>query len=162
MTQATPLGRRARSGQLRDPQAPAGNALLIPDPSRATSAVEAAALLVSLAIQDSRRPVEDLGGALQRMSQGALAQEALARELAVCVESLQFHDRLVQQLAFARDLLTSVLSQRLPDVAPYGAPRWSAVLAAVRGLERDDRESGVTALPASISSRSELGTCELF
>lgn len=78
------------------------------------SAVEAATLLLALAIQDSRQPVQDLGGALQRMSQGALAQDGLARELAVCIESLQFHDRLVQQLSFARDLLATSGLAALP------------------------------------------------
>jgi hypothetical protein len=32
-------------------------------------------------------------------------REAFARDIAVCIESLQFHDRLMQQLVQARDLL---------------------------------------------------------
>ncbi|HET9389158.1 MAG TPA: hypothetical protein VFO44_05885 [Steroidobacteraceae bacterium] len=128
---------------------------------RAASAVEAAALLVSQAIQDSRQPVADLGSALQRMSEAALAQEALTREMAVCIESLQFHDRLVQQLAFARDLLVSVLSQKKPDMASYGATRWNAVLAALRCRPGTHKRRGLSGLP-SVAARADHGSCELF
>jgi hypothetical protein len=34
--------------------------------------------------------------------------DAFARDLAVCIENLQFHDRLMQQLTQARDLLTGL------------------------------------------------------
>jgi hypothetical protein len=118
-------------------------------------------LLVSQAIQDSRQPVADLGSALQRMSQAALAREGLAQELAVCIESLQFHDRLLQQLAFAHDLLASVLSQKEPDMAAYGATRWNTVLAAVRCSEGAEMRGGLSGL-LSLVARGEHGSCELF
>src|SRR5581483_985430 len=133
----------------------------VPDPSQAASALEAAALLVSQAIQDSRQPMADLGTALQRMSEAALRQEGLAREMAVCIESLQFHDRLVQQLAFARDLLISVLSQKAPDMACYGATRWNAVLAAVRCSHATDKHRGLSGL-LPLAARADHGSCELF
>jgi hypothetical protein len=42
-------------------------------------------------------------------------RDAFARDIAVCIESLQFHDRLVQQLTQARDLLTGLApNPRLP------------------------------------------------
>ncbi|HKT72916.1 MAG TPA: hypothetical protein VJQ47_08515 [Steroidobacteraceae bacterium] len=96
-----------------------------------TTAAETAAALISLAMQESAAPVEDLGGALTRMAQ-TLAQaagargadadpaawrESLARDLAVCVESLQFHDRLIQQLAQVRTLLASIVTTGAPAMA---------------------------------------------
>ncbi|HZO21296.1 MAG TPA: hypothetical protein VFB37_02250 [Steroidobacteraceae bacterium] len=120
------------------------------DPSETTSVVEAAALLLARAIQETRKPVEDLGGALQLMSRTALAPEGLAEQLAVCVESLQFHDRLVQQLACARELLAGILSQKAPDLGACGAGRWNAVLAAVRCGNGEMADAGAR------------GTCELF
>jgi hypothetical protein len=76
-------------------------------------------------MQQSDSPIAELGSALARMAQsltdigtplfGAEAQvtpqlqmfrEAFSRDLAVCIQSLQFHDRLMQQLTQARDLLT--------------------------------------------------------
>ncbi len=92
------------------------------------AALAAAADLLALAMQESQGPVGVLGGALERMA-AALAQcaraierqralepssaapaarvladleacrEALEREIALCIESLQFHDRLMQRLA---------------------------------------------------------------
>ena len=54
-------------------------------------------------------PVEDLSGALTRMFERVAAgddaqadREALLRDLTVCVEGLQFHDRLMQQLSQVR------------------------------------------------------------
>src|SRR5579863_940750 len=69
------------------------------------SPVEAAAALIELALHESDGPVEDLGGALTRLA--LLVQpkpgdgvggdpqlrEQVAREVAICIESLQFHDR---------------------------------------------------------------------
>jgi hypothetical protein len=92
-------------------------------------------------MQQSDRPISELGSALGRMAQ-ALSQvgeplfgggggepvgdpqalrEALARDLAVCIQSLQFHDRLMQQLTQARDLLTGRVATGLLAHAP-GVP----------------------------------------
>ena len=96
------------------------------------AAVEAAVALLALAMHESHAPVDVLGGALERMTRSlavfahasgrasraadgavaaelAAAQETLERELAVCIESLQFHDRLMQQLAHVRDCLTQLV-----------------------------------------------------
>jgi hypothetical protein len=83
-------------------------------------------------LQQSDIPISQLSGALARMSQaltdigtplfGAAAaadpggdlqvlKDAFARDIAVCIESLQFHDRLMQQLSQARDLLTATATQ---------------------------------------------------
>jgi hypothetical protein len=117
-------------------------------------ALEAAAALLALAMHESQGPVDVLGGALERMtralarSQRALArqraleqrrpaghdQTALAdidasretfeREIAVCIEGLQFHDRLMQQLAHVRDSLAAVLSDRPDRSARDGGESW--------------------------------------
>lgn len=94
-------------------------------------ASEATALL-DLAITESQAPVGELGDSLERMSR-ALAQcrhlaqahhddslnpelirtlklcrDTFEREVARCIESLQFHDRLIQQLTHARDCLNAL------------------------------------------------------
>jgi hypothetical protein len=85
-----------------------------------TSPVEAAAALIELALHESNGPVEDLGGALTRLAQlvstkpGDAAVEPelrarVAREVSVCIESLQFHDRLTQQLIQVRNLLATLV-----------------------------------------------------
>jgi hypothetical protein len=77
-------------------------------------------------LEQSDIPISQLSSALARMAQtltdsgtplfGQTNVEptadvqafraAFARDIAVCIESLQFHDRLMQQLRQARDLLT--------------------------------------------------------
>jgi hypothetical protein len=42
-----------------------------------------------------------------------LFRDAFARDIAVCIQSLQFHDRLMQQLTQARDLLTGCASNTI-------------------------------------------------
>ena len=97
MTNLKPLAR---------PQAASG--------SNNTAAVERAAALLVHAMQETDAPIADIGAALARMT-AVLADPAadvaalravFARNIAVCIESLQSHDRLIQQLAQARDLLT--------------------------------------------------------
>jgi hypothetical protein len=93
--------------------------------------VEAAAALIELSLHESNGPVEDLSGALGRMAQlvqkppgsgaagGAPPPEPtqLARDVAVCIESLQFHDRLTQQLTQVRNLLATLAFDVRTDVA---------------------------------------------
>jgi hypothetical protein len=87
-------------------------------PERA-SPVEAAAALIQLSLHESSGPVEDLSGALGRMAElvhtkpdtqatAADIQNQLARDVAVCIESLQFHDRLAQQLTQVRNILATL------------------------------------------------------
>jgi hypothetical protein len=87
-------------------------------PERATP-VEAAAALIQLSLHESNGPVEDLSGALGRLAQlvqtkpdtqtsAAEFQNKLARDVAVCIESLQFHDRLAQQLTQVRNILATL------------------------------------------------------
>lgn len=88
----------------------------------AASPVETAAALIELALQESNGPVEQLGGALTRLARLAQApagaQHAehaqLARDVAICIESLQFHDRLTQQLTQVRNILATLACGELP------------------------------------------------
>jgi hypothetical protein len=94
--------------------------------------IEAAAALIELSLHESNGPVEALSGALTRMAQlvhdqpgditGAADMQnhraRLAREVAICIENLQFHDRLTQQLTQVRNLLaTLVFSDEPTDAA---------------------------------------------
>jgi hypothetical protein len=112
--------------------------------------VQAAAVLLSLAMRDTESPVTDLGQALSRMvttvtelraraANGAPVngnaeerQMQLEGELYLCIQSLQFHDRLIQQLAAVRNLLTSLTSHGNLDVAGFGAQRWEELLRMLR------------------------------
>jgi hypothetical protein len=100
-------------------------------PARCDAAVERATTLLIHGMQQSDNPISELGGALARMVQtltdigtplfgNATAQnelqvfrDAFARDIAVCIQSLQFHDRLMQQLTQARDLLTGCASNTI-------------------------------------------------
>jgi hypothetical protein len=79
--------------------------------------LEAAAALLGVAMRDTEMPATALGGALGRMSADLIEWRKdgntdvetrrlrLERELAICIESLQFQDRLIQQLTAIRELL---------------------------------------------------------
>lgn len=110
---------------------------------RAT-ALEAAARLLARAMRDSHGPVNVLAGALERMAV-ALAQcsralerersrgddaaldeqsaalEALERDIGLCIESLQFHDRLIQRLERVRGCLTGYSGERRSSESGCGA-----------------------------------------
>jgi len=83
---------------------------------------EAMALL-SQAVQESDPAVRQIGDAIARMMHalhgGGLAGEDLRRvlvkDLALCVHGLQFHDRLTQQVNYARDLIAH------PETCPLTA-----------------------------------------
>ncbi len=100
------------------------------------AALAAAADLLALAMSESHIPVDVLGRSLERMAQaladfsrtierqraleggrGAAApldkeledcRDALEAEISVCIESLQFHDRLMQRLALVGDCLAGI------------------------------------------------------
>ena len=90
-----------------------------------SSAVKRATDLLVHSMQEADAPIADVSEALGRMAMAlgnpAADVEALravfARDIAVCIESLQSYDRLVQQLARARDLLTGS-SVRLATDSP--------------------------------------------
>jgi len=94
-------------------------------------------MLLVHSTQESEGPITELSEALARMARtlhdsGAplfgearlnstadvqLIRDAFARDIAICIQSLQFHDRLTQQLTQARDALTgaSVRLAAMPD-----------------------------------------------
>ena len=151
--------------------------------------VEAAAALIELSLHESNGPVEDLSGALIRMAQlvqppagtGAAAADSealraqLAREVSICVESLQFHDRLAQQLTQVRNLLATLASSGVPtDMAgrpPQGDPHnWQVLLENLRARFTSDSHrilfnlllpgsGGRTSVPALHANE---GSIELF
>ncbi|HVO49031.1 MAG TPA: hypothetical protein VMT29_22125 [Steroidobacteraceae bacterium] len=141
------------------------------------TAVEAAALLVGLATQDTRQPIAELGNALERIHRAVTGmaaaqhdrsgrpteqQQEMIRDLTVCIENLQFHDRLMQQLAFVRDLLSAILKHEPLDVAAYGAPRWEALMELIRRRAPLDSRFELFDLLLPAQARSEEGSCELF
>jgi hypothetical protein len=127
------------------------------------AALEAAARLLALAMRDSHAPVGTLASALDRMAaalaqcaraleqQRALADEqsdrepapalgefaatlrALERDIALCIESLQFHDRLMQRLERVSGCLTG--GERAIDSRASESPSGSGAGSAEGSVE---------------------------
>ena len=96
-------------------------------------AAATAAALIELALSESQRPVAELGEALSRVSAAASARSPpAARDLEACVECLQFHDRMQQQLAQVRDLLAAVAASGSADAAPGGRQSWPVLMENLR------------------------------
>jgi hypothetical protein len=137
--------------------------------------VQAAAVLLTLAMRDTESPVTDLGQALSRMvSTLTVVREhvekkpfngdtdgtrmKLESELSVCIQSLQFHDRLIQQLAAVRNLLTGLSSHGPLCVAGFGAKRWEELLNMLRDrLSADQHHQLFDLLMRTGEIDSELG-----
>ena len=140
------------------------------------STVEAAAALIELALQESNGPVEDLGDALTRLALLAAPKPGdgvggdpqmraqVAREVAICIESLQFHDRLTQQLSQVRNLLATL-------VLKGDSHNWSVLLENLRGRFTSDSHRVLfnLLLPGGTGSRTPVpalhaneGSVELF
>jgi hypothetical protein len=76
-----------------------------------------AADLLGTAMRDTETPVMEMAGALARISSALVRAQAvddeacdcahLKQDLAICIQSLQFHDRLIQQLTAVRRLMGS-------------------------------------------------------
>jgi hypothetical protein len=148
--------------------------------------VEAAAALIELSLHESNGPMDDLSGALARMAQLAqtppsgadtpLDRAQLARDVAVCVESLQFHDRLTQQLTQVRNLLATLAFSDVPTDAAgrpvEGDPHnWLVLLENLRARFTSDSHRILfnLLLPDSGDKRSSVpslhaneGSVELF
>jgi len=138
--------------------------------------LEAAASLLALAMQESQRPVNELGSALARMTR-ALARSPqetgiFARELAVCIEGLQFHDRLMQQLAHVRDCLAELSAERVDGIETEAADSWVDLRARLRHRLASDSQRALLDLllpPPGNHGAGELhrlnaseGSIELF
>jgi len=138
---------------------------------------EAAAILLAFAMRESEAPAVELGGALERIGQalrpldGALGRELLACDLAACVRALQFHDRLMQQLAVIRNLLTRLTDHPLPQMAGFGALRWEELLTALRerlaAVSHEELfellvRTGGVGVPGAGGAEQAEGSTELF
>lgn len=96
-------------------------------------AAATAAALIELALCESQRPVTALAEALSRVSAAVSAgSPPAARDLEVCVECLQFHDRLGQQLSQVRDLLAAVAAIGSEATAPGGRQSWPVLMENLR------------------------------
>ena len=143
------------------------------DPS---AAIQAAAALIALAMHESQVPVVELGSALTRVAGKLNGDEpavqfdrtTLARELAVCIENLQFHDRLMQQLTQVRNLLASLAAETLPASADQQS--WNVLVENMRARFTSDSHrilfnlllpvSGVPMTAPSLHANE--GSIELF
>jgi ABC-type transporter Mla subunit MlaD len=81
-----------------------------PEVENSTAVARATELLVH-GMQETDAPIADISAALARMAAALENPKAdlraeFTQSIAVCVESLQSYDRLMQQLTQARDLLT--------------------------------------------------------
>jgi hypothetical protein len=144
--------------------------------------MEAAAVLLSLAMRDTETPVAELCNALSRIG-GSLAElragnngdsnfrKQLASDIAVCIESLQFHDRLIQQLAAVRGLLASVAADSTVELKGFGAHRWEDLLSMLRDRLNADSQhhlfnlllrTGIVAEEEQRTHQAADGSIELF
>jgi hypothetical protein len=81
------------------------------------TSTDQAADLLGTAMRDTETPVMEMAGALARISNALVRAQAvdteacgcahLKQDLAICIQSLQFHDRLIQQLTAVRRLMGS-------------------------------------------------------
>ncbi len=89
-----------------------------------------AGLLLAQTTAESQEPINRLSEALSRLARRLLEAgvplsgapgaapadplnahwQAIAHDVGICIENLQFHDRLVQQLVRVQDILTSLAS----------------------------------------------------
>jgi hypothetical protein len=150
--------------------------------------VQAAAVLLTLAMRDTEHPVTDLGQSLSRMVSTLTSvrqhiekkpfngdtdgtRMKLESELSICIQSLQFHDRLIQQLAAVRNLLTGLSSHGPLCVAGFGAQRWEELLNLLRDRLSADQHhqlfdllmrTGELGNEFGADSAPEEGSVELF
>lgn len=168
--------------------------------SERVTALEAAAALLDLAMRESHGPVELLGSAVERMTGAlahqarllerqravghagnrredeaclddlAACQDAFEREIAVCIETLQFHDRLMQQLAQVRNCLAML--HRAGGAASGGEESWIELRTALWSRLTSDSQRALfdLLLPAAASHaagdlrriNANEGSIELF
>lgn len=119
----------------RDPQA------LGPVKSECDLACAAAtgAALIELALSESQRPVTALGEALSRVSAAVSAGgPPAASDLDACIECLQFHDRMTQQLSQVRDLLAAVAGAGSAATAAGRRQSWPVLIENLRARFTSD------------------------
>ena len=130
-------------------------------------AATTAAALIELAVHESLNPVDTLGRALAGLSAMLpLASNEVRAALATCIESLQFHDRMVQQLTQVRDLLAGATSDQ-PVAA--STPGWPALRERLRTHFTSESHRMLFNLlmpgaevPMPVHLHAEEGNVELF
>lgn len=127
--------------------------------TEADPAVVEAAALLDLAMNESQSPMGELGDALARMSrvlsgtctliegkgnelldakmrsQIEQCRDLFVKEVAVCIESLQFHDRLIQQLTHAKNCLAAQGGDPTLPAAQRAVDAWMTRHAAEGSIE---------------------------
>jgi hypothetical protein len=102
-------------------------------------AAATAAALIELALSESQRPVTALGEAFSRVSAAVAAGSAPATgDLDACIECLQFHDRMTQQLSQVRDLLAAVAAAGSAAAAPGGKQSFPVLMENLRARFTSD------------------------
>ncbi len=124
----------------------------------------AAGTLIERALPESLGPVQTLGTALVRLTASAPAGALQTRaDLTLCIQSLQFHDRLAPRLIQVRNLRAPLsLAAPSPSDRPGTAAPWER-LRALLTVERG--APGPSAPPedyGSLRMRAEDGSVELF
>lgn len=82
-------------------------------PMSDTLDTDLAAKLLGTAMRDSEAPVMEMAGALARITsvlrraqvEAPCGCPELTQDIAICIQGLQFHDRLMQQLTAVRSLM---------------------------------------------------------
>ena len=136
-----------------------------PDAALLAQLTTSAAALIERALLESQGPVEALGSALARLTAAAPAGALQTRaDLTVCIHSLQFHDRLAQQLIEVRDLLVQT---RLTAPSPTERSRAASLRERLRAHFTDGHDGMCSSVPraadsGSIRMRTDEGSVELF
>jgi len=128
----------------RAPDSATGSARGAADTSNCASAAELAGVLLAHTMQESEAPIAQLSEALARVARSLTggsqpgpqaevaalrleaARGAIIRDLAVCIENLQFHDRLMQQLTRVHDILAALAANRRLIDIPAQVPGQAA------------------------------------
>jgi hypothetical protein len=97
--------------------------------------------------------------------------KSIEKDVAVCIQSLQFHDRLIQQLAAVRGLLASVAGDSPEQLSGFGAHRWEEMLGSLRDrLDTDSQhhlfnvllKTGIVDVQGQPNLQAAEGSVELF
>jgi hypothetical protein len=116
-------------------------------PSGCDAAIDRATVMLVRGMLKTEAPIANLSSALARMARTLsengtplfgepvarraadvqVFRDDFARDIAVCIESLQFHDRCMQELTEARDILTGLATNRFPAKLPTASANEGSV-----------------------------------
>ena len=136
-----------------------------PDTTPLAQLATTAAALIDKALLESLGSVAALGRALARLTESAPAGALqTCADLPVCIQNLQFHDRLAQRLIEIRDLLAPPRVAAPSPTEPPGATVLRERLRAhdTVGCDATDRSALRPDDYGSLWMRAEEDTVELF